>query len=306
MNRLILFLFLALASTTSFGQKPARNETMLAERQIMMLKNGTLVVSLKNNERSIKAYRNAGNEKLASKLELGYREINLNLVKAFLQYYNFSRVLFIYTSDIHRLLDHEPYVFRNENLEIDSSIYFSYDSFFIAEYGTLLSTERADAYSYQNKGTVETDNASSTSAIVLMDTSLTQLKEPFPFYSEVFLSMGFLAPNSHKNISASNTNKDIAPQIEQPLGGKSKKRSRNSLSDSTSVKNVYDKAIKRLNAKLIGYFVKVSINNEHYALEDPEWWRENNPNTNLTERLRLVNEALLRLEVAKAKLKDSE
>lgn len=178
---LIIFCAFASAQTTS------TNRT-IATQQIRDLKNGALVVRLKTNDKSIEAYRKSGRNELADKLVEENRIQNQKLADAFRGFFDYCKVYFIYAKSTNALLKGEPYIFLNDTLAVDTTIKLTEKDFFIAEYGTITANTLTDEYHY--KGVYHTEpssTATSTSAIFISDTSLSQLREPFPFYQQTYL-----------------------------------------------------------------------------------------------------------------------
>ncbi len=176
-----LIFFAASAQTTS------TNRT-IATQQIRDLKNGALVVRLKTNDRSIEAYRKSGRPELADKLTEENKVQNQKLADAFKSFFDFCKVYLIYAKNTNALLQNKQNIFLNDTLALDTTIKLIEKTFFIAEYGTITSNVRTDEYHY--KGVYHTEpsaSTSSTSVIFISDTSLTQLKEPFPFYQSTYL-----------------------------------------------------------------------------------------------------------------------
>lgn len=249
----IIFLLVSL-STAAVAQTGQR---FVAERQVMLLKNGTLVVRLKTNDKSIEAYRKAGKEKLAKKMELDNRLMNLYLMQSFLYNFDFCKLIFIKAKDTRKLLNHEPGIFLNEELNSDPSITFKGDSFFVAEYGATVSNMKNNSYNY-NEGTIqESQNPASNSALVIMDTSLRQLQDPFPYYSIV-------------NINFSNFSK------KHPIKNPKK------VDDK---RTPFDAAVKTLNEHLIKFYIEACSKKGLTVTEDRKWWEDNNPNKNTDARV---------------------
>jgi len=174
--------FVALTQTTP------TNRT-IAALQIKDLKSGALVVRLKTNDRSIEAYRKSGMKELAEKLVDENRAQNQKLMDAFRSFYDFSKVYFIYAKNTSALKEGKQNIFLNDTLGIDTSITMAEKYFLIAEYGTITTNERTDEYHYKGVYHTEpTGTSASTNVIFISDTSLVQLREPFPFYVQTYLN----------------------------------------------------------------------------------------------------------------------
>ena len=189
------FLFL-LGIGCTYGQDSLFNRLptnqYVAAEQIKALKHGALVVRLKTNDRSVNAYRSAGKDEIADRMIAERHTQNLKIEEAFKYYFKFCKVYFIYAKNTDALLKRQPGIFLNEALQADTNIKLTEDYFLIAEYGSFTSNERVDEYHYSGVYKTEPSNTTaSTSALVILDTSLNQLQEPFPFFVQVYLN-GFI------------------------------------------------------------------------------------------------------------------
>ncbi len=171
---------------TSFT-RPASNRYYSAQ-QIKELKHGALIVRLKTNDKSVEAYRNAGQNALADKIVAERNELNLKIAQAFTYYFTFCKVYFIYAKNSEALQKKQPGIFLNDKLEPDTSIKLKESYYLTAEYGSFTTNERVDEYHYSgvNRTQPSTSTAGS-SALVIMDSTFNQLQEPFPFVSPVYL-----------------------------------------------------------------------------------------------------------------------
>lgn len=184
----VLFLVAAvgISSLVIAQNNPGNRE--LAIQQLENLKTGALVVRLKTNDRSIESYRKAGQIELADRLTEERKKQNQKLSDAFRTYFDYCKVYFIYAKNTDDLLAGKQNIFLNDTLAIDTSIHLTEKYFLIAEYGLITSNMRPDEYHYKNVNYTEaTSSAASTSVVFISDTTLTQLKEPFPFYQSVYL-----------------------------------------------------------------------------------------------------------------------
>ena len=156
--------------------------------QIKDLSTGALVVRLKTNDRSIDAYRKSGLKELADKIIEENRVQNQKLTDAFRGFFDFCKVYFIYAKSTNALLEGKQNIFLNDSLQLDTTIKMKEKYFLLAEYGTITSNARTDEYHYNGVYHTEPSaSASSTSVIFISDTSLNQLREPFPFYQPTYL-----------------------------------------------------------------------------------------------------------------------
>ncbi len=215
-NRLLLFVFTCVLCAFVSAQTTSTNRT-IATQQIRDLKNGALIVRLKTNDRSIAAYRNSGRTELADKLTEENKIQNQKLLDAFKGFFDFCKVYFIYAKNTNALLQNQQNIFLNDTLAIDTTIKLTEKHFLIAEYGTITANVRTDEYHY--KGVYHTEpsaSASSTSVIFISDTSLKQLREPFPFYQQTYLGNYNKAVQSlNQNLSKSYFKLDNSVQEER-------------------------------------------------------------------------------------------
>jgi hypothetical protein len=209
----------------------------MAENQIMQLKTGTLVVRLKTNERSIAAYRASGNTKLADKLAGENRQRNLYLMLAFINQFNFCRVLFIEAQNTRRLLDREDNIYLNGKLQVDSSIKAPKGFYLIAEFGEAMRTEEAGdpQHSWQSA------TPGSSAALVISDSDLNQLKEPFPYS----VDMVFARLNFSPAVVKSGSENEHADAAQKASAG------------DTWLPSPYDKGVFRLSNRFETFYNKV-------------------------------------------------
>jgi hypothetical protein len=146
------------------------------------------VVRLKTNDKSVEAYRRNGQNDVANRIIADRKVQNQKIADAFRKEFDFCKVYFIYASHTGDLLEGKKGIFLNDTLALDAGIELTDSFFLIAEYGTVTANMRADEYHYKNVNKTEASSTTSTSsALFISDTALTQLKEPFPFYQIVLL-----------------------------------------------------------------------------------------------------------------------
>jgi hypothetical protein len=166
----------------------AQNNRSIAIEQIAALKGGALVVRLKTNDKSVEAYRRNGQNEIAERIIAERKAQNQKIVDAFRKEFDFCKVYFIYASSTSDLLNGKKGIFLNDTLALDTTIELKESFYLIAEYGAVTANMRFDEYHYKNVNKTEaTSNTTTTSALFISDTTLTQLKEPFPFYQIVLL-----------------------------------------------------------------------------------------------------------------------
>ncbi len=164
------------------------SDRLISRAQILLLKKGAIVVRLKTNERSLEQYRKAGKNEIADRIESENLNRNKLIMTAFKSHFRFCKVYFIYAKNTKQFLEGKPGVFLNDNLQVDTSIRPKEKFVLLAEYGTVMSNVVQDEYHFKelNK-TSESNQPAASSAIFLSDLTLTQLKEPFPFFVVVYL-----------------------------------------------------------------------------------------------------------------------
>lgn len=185
---IILFVFLTgysyaqVPDTIDFAKyKPEDSD--LAITQIMQLKEGALVVRLKDAAKSIAAYEEAGRKDVAERMRKEYAKMNQAMYQAFTAQFRFCPVYFIKTKDTRALLAGKRDIFLNDKLQVDTTIKMTQSFYLIAEQGAVMANTPTSTSHYKD---VNKSEASSSpiayNAIFLSDTTLEQLKEPFPFY----------------------------------------------------------------------------------------------------------------------------
>lgn len=178
-----LFLFLLLPFVAL-----AQTNKDVAIQQITALKGGALIVRLKTSDKSVEAYRRNGRTEVAERIIEERKAQNQKIINAFRTGFDFCKIYFIYASSTNDLLEGKKGIFLNDTLAIDPSIELQDSFFLIAEYGAVTANMRGDEYHYKNVNKTEaTSSTSTTSALFMSDTTLVQLKEPFPFYQIVLL-----------------------------------------------------------------------------------------------------------------------
>jgi hypothetical protein len=184
MKSTFLSILFCLSAVTSIAQY---NRT-IAYQQIKDLKTGALVVRLKTNDKSVLAYRQSGRNEIADRMVADRATMNRKIITAFRSFLDFCPVYFIYTKNTDDLKTGKNGIFLNDTLAIDTSIYIKENFYLLAEYGSVMANERVDEYHYKGVYTTqESSRVVGQSALVMLDTSNIQLKEPFPFYETVYL-----------------------------------------------------------------------------------------------------------------------
>ena len=166
----------------------------MAKKDIVLLKEGALLVRLKTSENTIVALRKAGREKQALKEEKWQLTQNQKIVKAFKTYFDFAPVYFFYSdkSDQVRKGDFEG-IFLNEKLELDSTIVMSKKNIYTAEYMAIKQDTfiQLSHYELEQIGDFQSlwvpryygQPNFGFSAFVVKNQNFEQMVEPFPYYA---------------------------------------------------------------------------------------------------------------------------
>lgn len=164
--------------------------------------NGAVIVRLKTSLKSIAAYRKAGQNDIADRIEKDLRKQNERIYDAFSAHFYFCKVYFIYSTDTKAFLEGDKSVFLNSNLEKDTSIKpaFTDDNFVFCEYGSpeafsgFQITEHYRGASGELRSnrvldtlpTRTTTSPATTSGMFFSDKTGRQLFRPFPFVEAVY------------------------------------------------------------------------------------------------------------------------
>ena len=143
--------------------------------QVIEIKENVILVRLQDSKTRIKSFEDNGLFKKAEELRSYQDSVNKSIYKAFADTFNFTKVLFFFSSDTRKVLNGEfDGVFLNETLEKDESIKMNYSKFYITEFAYLSSGGRK-----------------SMEGLILKDKELLELERPFPYFikrNEVLLT----------------------------------------------------------------------------------------------------------------------
>tara|TARA_R110000868_G_scaffold107486_1_gene294092 strand:+ start:651 stop:1904 length:1254 start_codon:yes stop_codon:yes gene_type:complete len=166
----------------------------MAKKDIVLLKEGALLVRLKTSDNTIVALRNAGREKQALKEEKWQLTQNQKIVKAFKTCFDFAPVYFFYSDKSNQVRkgDFEG-IFLNEKLELDSTIVMSKQNVFTAEYTAIKQDTfiQVSHYELEQIGDFQSlwvpryygQPNFGFSAFVVKNQNFEQMVEPFPYYA---------------------------------------------------------------------------------------------------------------------------
>ncbi len=190
--RISFFFTLVLLSISLLGQNKKINYRKLdkinSEKQIVELHNGVLLVRLFDKQKHIDGLKKVGKLKASKKIEREQLDRNKQIVYAFKNYYDFSKVYFFFSDQSKFISDNLSKVkFVNDSLEVDTSIKVNSNIIFIAEFGiTEPDTRVYSKEQYYENGQKKTKSYSGSgitlSALVFKNKNFVQLREPFPYY----------------------------------------------------------------------------------------------------------------------------
>ncbi len=167
-------------------------------------------VRLKTSDRTLDAYKKAGQLEIAQKIEDDRKAQNQKIYDAFKNYFTFCKVYFIYAKDTKKFLEGDRKIFLNQNLEYDFTLNFTDTNFVFCEYGTVESFSKftdQSAYavdrpsisggSYTGAAPHEimdtvtrrtSTSPATTSALFFSDKNLKQFQRPFPYSEAVYFN----------------------------------------------------------------------------------------------------------------------
>lgn len=162
------------------AEKPASNMD-LSKFRINDLKARGIIVRLPTNKDRINAYRKAGNEKVAAKMEANAKATALLLMYAFITEWTYSPVYFMESQHTDKLLRQDTLIAKTFDLSQDTSICISRDSFYLVDYGELLENDYDDKHPLKGaSGTGTTNSPLAGTFLVVKDHALQQLQPPMP------------------------------------------------------------------------------------------------------------------------------
>jgi hypothetical protein len=160
-----------------------RHRDVTTAWQINQLKDGALVVKLKTNSKQVNALNKIGNTKKAIEKTIETFIVNKNIMMAYLDRYNFSKVYFVYSHFQDSLLKGiRSGIFLDTNLVVNNTIEMKESFYLIAEkdfaYNSSIGFVKEDSARYA----VEKGNPSGGMwDIVVKNKYGHQLKRPFPY-----------------------------------------------------------------------------------------------------------------------------
>jgi hypothetical protein len=187
----------------------------VARRQIIDLKNGTLLVRLMTSENKIKALQNAGYPEKAEEAKAEQAAINNKIAEAFRLNFNFCRVFFFYSSASEEV---KQLQFKGNllgyNLEPAAVIDPPIEAFFVAEFGDLQQTDEkyrdSESFRETDSGGREAQTTYYGSpdmglpALLIRDRDFIQLRDPFPYYVRTYESLSPVKRTAEKSVKKLN------------------------------------------------------------------------------------------------------
>jgi hypothetical protein len=161
----------------------------VAQWQINELKKGALVVRLKTNHLLISELQKRGENTKAEKARLEQAAVNLNMMKAFLDNYKFSKVYFIYSNSSDSLVNGTTTgIFIDTTLSVSPSISLPGNFYLLAETDFVYNSSIGFVPEDSARHVSEQGNPSSAvMPIVLKNKYGHQLKNPFPYSTGKFV-----------------------------------------------------------------------------------------------------------------------
>jgi hypothetical protein len=268
--------------------KTTPSNLQLAKFEINDVKKRGIIIRLKTNKDRIAAYRKSGNAKVADKMEQDAMQTNYELMDAFVTHWTYCPVYFMESQYTSTLMQHDTLIAKTYDLERDTAIYMNRDSFYLADYGTLMENEPPSENTNikdLNK-TEESNNPVSEGCLVVKDSRLMQLQYPFPYFTKVSLiNMGGY---SNSNGLITNSFQELELLRLSRLGARTREQNDSVNKLLTQAFNYiikfhfqdkYQKSAARLNNKFIEYYCKrLDKDRDILCNDDPYYWWQRNPN----------------------------
>jgi len=200
---LIVFL---MSSSFVFSQndqlKGRKQIQQLMQNNIVVLKNGALLVRIHSKENSIEALRNSGNADKAKQVEDKQIAYNKEVISAFRSEFKFCPVYFFSSKYSENVSSGnlDGVIFYNDNLIEDKSLKFIHSDFLTGEFGPLdpdtASYYDGEYYDRSGKDLEEKDAQYAASnmgmeVFKIMSRQFIQLRDPFPYYVRTYDTLPF-------------------------------------------------------------------------------------------------------------------
>lgn len=155
-NSVLIFLLIVTGPAHFVFAQSSRDK---AAADIIMLKEGALLVKLKTSENLINGFIRAGKQDEADKVKAEQEMTNKDIARAFGKHFNFCKVYFFYSGQSAAVKNGDFGQLMNTDLETDTS--FNSVNYLIGEFGES-ETTKIDGF-------------------IMEDRNLVQLESPFPF-----------------------------------------------------------------------------------------------------------------------------
>lgn len=172
-------------------EKFYKRRRIIGSWQINQLKEGALVVKLKTNSLLVNAFEKSGDQDLADQARIEAAGISVNMMRAFLNNYKFSKVYFIYSNMADSLLKGtRENIFLDTNLVVNPAIKMTEKFYLLAEsdrlYNSSIGFVKEDSARFEvERGSPSTEEP----FIVIKNKFGHQLKKPFPYSSKIKMGL---------------------------------------------------------------------------------------------------------------------
>ena len=299
------------------GNDDNPNNLNVSRFQINDIKTRGIIVRLKTDKDRIAAYRNAGNTKVANKLEEKTKTAIKVMEYAYITNWSYSPVYFMESQNTATLMQKDTLIAKTYDLKRDTSIYMNHDSVYFVDYSQLIESD------YEGAKASNPSNGSGAAEsgwfMVVKDHELNQLQNPMPYKAKLW-GDGFMATDKLLPIEIDKDMQDsisvylsqypdmnsilhspakkltlkylarifehvnIAETVDSSQASASVARKKLSLNEEyTTTKKVwgdpYTQAALRLNKHFIAYYCKrLDKDKNLLSSDDLLYWWQKNPN----------------------------
>lgn len=209
----ILFGLLMLAQQSVQAQAK-KDRTATARSQIKDLKDGVLLVRLQTRSKSLEMIRERGMDEKAAEIEAELKAENDEIIAAFQEEYDFSKVYFFNSEDSGELAKGEydkVNTFDYDEVEVNLNLNTVF--FLTAEFSNVQPDTARTRGDYRMVDTEDGPELRSTSngstnfgfgALIIMSDQFIQLADPFPSYTRTFDDIFFLRRQPAKVVGKMN------------------------------------------------------------------------------------------------------
>lgn len=217
-------------------------------RDILQLRKGVLVVRLNFRDRSIQHFRESGKERKAFEMKLQQDSLNVELMRAFNRNFTFCPVYFIRSDDYSLFMEGQKNLLLNSRLQRDSSIHLPADKpYYFLDLGDLKGNMPMDEYHYRNLNkTMPSSEVVAHNALVIKDSTLTQLSPPFPCYVKI------------SDFKSLRVHTSWVMLLDSVQAGNKKTYHEALIIEKNKIRGAFDGPVSRLNFQLGKYFLNRS------------------------------------------------